>query len=331
MQCNHCWYNKRWKDANIKSQNLSYDELDKISRSIDNIHFLSMTGGEAFLREDIVEISSLFAKNSGLKRYDIPTAGWDTDLIVQKTEQMLNVNKNIPFRVDISIDGVEELHDEIRNKKDAFNNAVNTINSLKTLKKKFNHFEISIITTISNKNQNDVERIYKLVKDILPDGEWFINAARDITADSNSKLFDISAYKKAIDLNYDFIESQNYSNKKANPKLKLITAKNIVRNNIILNQLKGGKYKGACAAASLIGVIFNDGTVKPCETLSDEIANIRDFNYDLKALWNSTQAKNIRKKIIDSKCNCTHECFLSVSIPCSPVSLMKLLYERSKL
>ena len=51
-----------------------------------------------------------------LSRYQIPTSGFDTDKITRDTESLLKRLPAIPFRVDVSLDGPEGIHDEIRNR-----------------------------------------------------------------------------------------------------------------------------------------------------------------------------------------------------------------------
>lgn len=330
MKCSHCWYNSEWKEKNITGKNLSFDELEKLSKSIDSIPFLSMTGGEAILRDDIVEIADMFVKNSGVKRYDIPTSGWDTDLIVQRAERILQNNPSVPFRMEVSIDGIGEVHDEVRNREGAFKNACETLWSLNILKKRYSSFNIGIITTISNKNQHQVDEIAAFIKNKLPLAEWMVNATRDTPDDKDSKAFSIEAYKKVCDYHSDYLNSSEYAQaNSSNPHLKVIAAKNIVRAKTITQILEGNGKWGLCSAGNTMGVIFNDGLVKPCETSDLEFGNLRDYDFNLKKLWKSENAQRIRNQIIDDKCFCTHECFLSLSLLMRPKSILQIVKERA--
>jgi MoaA/NifB/PqqE/SkfB family radical SAM enzyme len=75
--------------------------------SIRRIVFLSLTGGEAFARKDVVDITEMFVRKAKLHRYQIPTSGYKPELIISKAEQMLRINRSIPFRVDVSLDGAQ--------------------------------------------------------------------------------------------------------------------------------------------------------------------------------------------------------------------------------
>jgi len=56
------------------------------------------------------------------------------------------------------------------------------------------------------------------------------------------------------------------------------------------------------------------GDVYPCELLSESMGNIRDFNYDFRALWKNEKAEKIKGMIDENKCYCTYECFLTHAI-----------------
>ena len=67
-----------------------------------------------------------------------------------------------------------------------------------------------------------------------------------------------------------------------------------------------------CTAGDLSYVIWEDGRVNACEVLHDTIGNITDENTD-KSFFQSKKAKDLRKKIKDTKCKCTYECAMSTN------------------
>jgi MoaA/NifB/PqqE/SkfB family radical SAM enzyme len=60
-----------------------------------------------------------------------------------------------------------------------------------------------------------------------------------------------------------------------------------------------------CFAGTTGGVIYDEGTVSSCENL-DPIGNLRDYDWDFWALWNSPEL-NARRAQIKQGCYCTHE------------------------
>jgi MoaA/NifB/PqqE/SkfB family radical SAM enzyme len=331
MKCSHCWFNEDWKERELTAPPLSFDEYEKLARSIPHVSFLTITGGEAFIRPDIVELATMFRKTTRLGRYQIPTSGYRTDLIVQSTEKILQANPDTPFRVDVSLDGIGEVHNRIRNIKNGFEKAVDTIRELNQLKKHYSHFDVGIITTISKQNQHVVRETAEFVEAIHPDGEWMVNIARGNGRDQAAVEVDPAAYRLAQTLIEDRMARGTYKGHGGHWSAKWLSAKNAARRQVIHDIITGQRTGGGCTAGSVAGVIQSDGAVKACEMLDNSLGNIRDFDYDLVKLWQAQAAQQARRTIQDTNCQCTQECFLSTSMLISPDALKKIGQERWKL
>lgn len=330
MKCMHCWFNEDWKSQYLVNNMMSLEEIKKIADSSDKIYFLSLTGGEAFSREDITDIVKIFTSKKKTKRYQIPTSGYKTDLIIDRTITMLEQNPSIPFRVDVSLDGDRVTHDRIRGMKGAFDNAVDTITELNKLKKHYTYFDAGVITTISIHNENIVSDISGIIEKIHPEGEWMINITRGKPRAPDSGNINPENYLLAHKIIEDRIKKGKYKGHSGHFTSKWLTAKNIVRRKAIMKILDG-KYKGGgCSAGSLAGVVFSDGSVYPCEMYDKKIGNLIDFDFNLKHLWNSEKADYIRKEIQSKNCYCTQECFLSVNFLIQPCSWAYIIKERIK-
>jgi MoaA/NifB/PqqE/SkfB family radical SAM enzyme len=288
MRCRHCFYNEQFRKANkIENDTLSFGEIEKIAGSIKKILYLSITGGEPFMRDDLEDIIKLFTKSKKVYRYQMPTSGFVTPLILEKTIRILDNNPPIPFRVHISLDGNEEVHDKIRAKKGAFKNAVETIIELNKLKYRYPHFDVGIATTISNYNQNIIPEIGHIVESIHPDGEWCINLIRGNPEDIEIDKVNPENYSKAGEIINRRIKEGSYKGYKGHTTAKWLTAKNIVRRRIIRKVLENNYRGGGCSAGSLGGVVYPDGSVFACELLNKSFGNLRDYDFNFPLLWNS--------------------------------------------
>ncbi|MBI2524637.1 MAG: radical SAM protein [Candidatus Rokubacteria bacterium] len=319
MQCRHCWFNEQWKETHLQSSQMTFDEYERLADSIDRIAFLSLTGGEAFTRPDIVEIAHMLARKTHLHRYQIPTSGWRTDVVVRRTQQMLTLNRDIPLRVDVSLDGTRATHETVREKRGAFDAAVETITSLNRLKEHYNYLDVGVITTISSYNQDEVAEIAEIVRRVHPQGEWMINLTRGHPRDPKAADVDPSNYERAHRIIEQRILDRDLQGHSGHRTASWLTAKNATRRKVIIDTVRGqGGGGGACAAGSLGAVIYSDGQVRPCELLEDTFGNVRDYNYDVGQLWCSARADEIRRHIQTTHCLCTQECFLSVSLLIRP-------------
>jgi MoaA/NifB/PqqE/SkfB family radical SAM enzyme len=79
----------------------------------------------------------------------------------------------------------------------------------------------------------------------------------------------------------------------------------------------------SCFAGSVSGVLNPEGTVSLCE-VQWEIGNIRDFGWSFAKAWFSPKADEMRGRIANRECWCTHSCFMSSSLPFSIKGLTKL-------
>lgn len=331
MRCTHCWYSEEWKDKNLARSELSFEEMEMLARTIPRLAFLSLTGGEAFRREEIVEIGAMFARSTRLARYQIPTSGFMPDLIVRRTERLLAVNPGIPFRVDVSLDGTEPTHEAIRKAKGGFERALETIRALNRIKQHCPYFDVGVITTVSRQNQHEVAGIAAVVEEVHPGGEWMVNITRGDPRDAASIEVDVQNYWQAHEIIDARIRAGNYRGHTGHFTASWLSAKNATRRKVIKSIVEGHEPGGGCAAGALGGVIFNDGQTGACEMLERSIGNIRDYDYDLARLWNSPAAVELRNWIQDTKCQCTQECFLSMSLLIQPRHWPDIVRERLKL
>ena len=85
-KCKHCFY---WRNLNSNKNELTLEEIDKITKNSGKIQVLLLSGGEPFLRKDLFEIISLFIKNAGVKVISIPTNAILTKEIKEQTERLI--------------------------------------------------------------------------------------------------------------------------------------------------------------------------------------------------------------------------------------------------
>ena len=102
-----------------------------------------------------------------------------------------------------------------------------------------------------------------------------------------------------------------------------------MQKDLILDVSKKEKFVTKCTAGNLSYVGMEDGTLKPCEILSNKIGNFVTQK-DMKALYSSGKAKNLRKFIVDTKCKCTYECAMSTNTLFNGNMFVKVLKQVNK-
>lgn len=321
-KCKICFYKTSLKDLRNE---LSLDEISKISRSMGPIYWLLLSGGEPFLRNDLSELCSIFIKNNDVKYLQIPTNAWNANKITKITSDILENNPNLQnFVVNVSIDNLGSKHDKARGVPGLYNNLCKTIKSLNKLKKRFPNFGVAANITYSNYNYKDIFHIYNVLKNDLKLDNISLTLLRGIPRDKKALNFNPDNFFNLFDkLQKDNNQYKYYSF----CKKILAKGKDFYKRKIIYNAFIKHKYTLPCKAGKNVGVLCETGNVYACELRDDNLGNIRDFNYDFKKLWNSKQIKKSRKNINKSKCYCTYECPIGPNILFNIKFLIKSIFK----
>ena len=94
----------------------------------------------------------------------------------------------------------------------------------------------------------------------------------------------------------------------------MMNRKNDLMTGIIVDTYMDHHFVTPCQAGSVLGVMAADGTVSPCEVLDWPFGNLRDFDLNFMALWDSAEAQKLRKWRDETKCSCTYECAWSYNL-----------------
>jgi radical SAM protein with 4Fe4S-binding SPASM domain len=319
-KCPHCF---NWQRETIKKDELTIDEIEKISKSIGTLEFLFLTGGEPHFRDDMPEIARLFYLNNKIIRLQSPTTGYDPGRIIKNVERILKYCPNVQFGQGVSFDSLFRDHDNLRGINGLFEKAVETFKGLKRLEKRYPNFGVCNPIAMTTFNHDRVFELYKFLRDELHSENIFCNYIRGNPRNSDAKGIDPECYKQFCELiDMDLIQQKcrGYKNVKFN---QFFNAKNIFTHRIVYDTVKEDKQQLKCLAGKTAGVLYENGDVYPCELLGHRFGNLRESGYNFEAVWNSEAAEKVRVWIKKEKCFCTHECFLTTSILFNPYWLMR--------
>ena len=330
-RCKHCLLAVH--EPAHKAKELTIDEIERVSASMDDMLFFTPTGGEPFLRRDLAEIVHIFYRNNHAANVGIPTNGSMTSRVVETTRDMLETCPGLDLHIDVSVDGIGEQHDEIRRFPGLFERAVHTYQELRLLEKHYPNFSTCVEITVSSHNQDHLLELYEYLTRKLGVNIVFTLLERGAPKDpiSMDKL-DIRKYEELSAALERDNKARMLSGYYKMPFSDLLNAKRIVRPRIIAKTVREHRFQIPCYAGILGGAMFSEGQVLPCELHVDKvIGNVRDVDYDFKKLWYSPQADEIRRYIRDTQCFCTYECFLTVNILFNPLVLPQVAREWSAL
>jgi len=323
LKCSHCFYHD---SLNKKFNELSVDEIDKITKTMDPILSLILTGGEPYLRHDLDKIVKIFYENTRVPIITIPSNGWYLSKMDKQITNMMEWCPYLTLNQQISIDGIGADHDLIRMDKqvvgsdNSFERAIKTIHHLKKLQETYNRINIGIIITFTNQNQKKFKEVIKEIHSLVKPDNISINLVRGDPKQKVNLDLDLELYRDAVKYRDNLYYEKKMSGHARFKGNKLATAGRIMLNELTNKTFEKNKYSTPCYAGNLSGVMYPEGDVYPCEILDDshKIGNIRDFDLDFKKLWFSKKAKEEVKFISKTKCFCTHECFNAVNILFNP-------------
>ncbi|BDD06837.1 radical SAM/SPASM domain-containing protein [Aureibacter tunicatorum] len=298
LNCGHCGS----RAGKVRPDELTTQECFDI---IDKLHELgtreiTIIGGEAFLRNDWLEIISRIDQ-AGME-CSMQTGGYNLN-----EKRILDAKQAGIKNIGVSIDGLEDVHNQIRGKRDSYQHA---LNALELLKKHGITSSVNTVITKSNQHQLD-----ELLDEFIVRGikNWQIQL---IVAMGNAVENDdlILQPYEIIDLYENLIKVY----KRALSHNILIQA----GNNIgyygpyehIWRQGKDAFWTGCSAGHTAIGIEAN-GIIKGCPSLptSDYTGgNIKDMTLD--DIWyHSKQMKFTRHRNLDELWGHCKSCYYASS------------------
>lgn len=315
QRCRHCFFSQ---DIN---KNIAEPSLADIREIAKNYYYYTntkkifarnicqgFTGGEPFLRNDLLEVVSAF-REVGVRYFQINTNGMLTDKIVDVCGELLR--RNVSFQIAVSIDGPEQTHDKIRNTPGAFKNAIRTIKELKGM-----GINVGAIITINRLNYKEIGDTVKFLNGLgIEPGLQLVRSVSQ-----SSTPFELRNSAEPLDQNIligkEIIPEirdnlyRIYLAKSAEEPLRTGEfARKLTYLESHLDILENKKRFFGCSAGKSVGVIYQNGDVALCEFYKP-VGNLKDANFDLPLIWNNAEARKQRESI--KKCFCHHDCFINV-------------------
>lgn len=296
LNCNYCYIGEKYS-----SNELSTEEWLSVIEQIPKGRLITFVGGETLIRKDFKTILKAALKKG---RVNIVTNG---TLI---NDELINIfiNRKL-LLLNLSIDGMRQNHDRIRNRAGTFDIVLDRLNRIVKARGKNKYPLIDIKTTILENNLDDIPQIYELAKKYGTDfftlaflkesdlqqnsnlrdnfGEEFYKTEYPINPYFDINLFE-NIYRELQNLSKDGPIIRFYPKFKSKEEIEQI--KRFYTEAISMNVKE--IYKPCLYPWSNM-LITPQGNMYPC--LSYKIGNIR--NNSIKEVWNSEKYLNFRKEL----------------------------------
>ena len=190
-RCPFCFYLSSRNEAARQERELTVDEISRLSASLGNLLWLAFSGGEIFLRPDLVEMTRIFYRQNRPAIILLPTNGLKTDTIREYTEKILQQCPKSTIVVKLSLDGPEPIHDRIRDVAGSYRKTMATYESLAELLAPYPNFELGINSVFCAANQDVMDDLIDRVAKLPHIKTHTISLIRGAVADDTLKAVDL--------------------------------------------------------------------------------------------------------------------------------------------
>lgn len=324
--CPFCFYLKGRDVPRDAHPELGLDEIGRISESFGDLLWLAFSGGEIYLRDDLVEISRIFYINNRPTIMLFPTNGLLPELIRERTERIVRDCPESVIAVKLSLDGLGDDHDRLRNTPGSFAKTMETYGVLAPLIGRFGNFELGINTVFCSENQDKMDEIIDFVNGLKDIKTHTISLIRGDLSEDGFKRVDFGKYRAAVDrLEHNLKDKVASVYRFSGAKIK--AAQDIIQRGLIHRTVQEKKRLLDCYAGKLNVVLTETGELFPCEILYTSFGNIREHDLDIGKALRTRRAIEIIRSIEKKQCYCTHECYFMTNILFNPRLYPVLLRE----
>ena len=159
-RCEMC---HNWKHGDRKTD-MTLDQLDPVMNhpfwgAVEN---LNISGGEPTTRNDLAEMVELFHRRlPRLRKIGINTTGLTPHRAIPQLTRIVEfcAKQQLLFSARVSLDGIGDIHNQVRNVQRGFDKACETIAAMQALAEKHSNFQFGIAATIFATNLEDAKNI----------------------------------------------------------------------------------------------------------------------------------------------------------------------------
>jgi MoaA/NifB/PqqE/SkfB family radical SAM enzyme len=294
------------------SDDMTVEEWHKIFTNLGRTPFyLTFTGGEPFLRADLHEMVIAGAELCRPGVITIPTNGLLTKRIVDQVAQICAAAPHSQIGLNLSLDGIGEEHDEIRQVPGNWRRAMETWQGLKELQAQHQNLVLSVHTVVSKFNAHRIRDIVEGLEFLAPDS--YITEVAEERVELDTVGWDITppaeVYAPIADYLSARAKAMPTTQGGGTPQRRLARFTQAFRAQyyqLAKRVLQEQTQVIPCQAGWASGHIAPDGDVWSCCVRAEPVGNLRQMGYDLRPIWfeQAGEMRRLRESITGRECAC---------------------------
>jgi sulfatase maturation enzyme AslB (radical SAM superfamily) len=312
-----------WQRGDRKSD-MTLEQIDRAFSSglWKKVEIANLSGGEPTTRNDMVEICEVMLdRMPRLRKFGINTTGMTPQRAIPMLTKVAELcqKRGVIFSTRVSIDGVGEMHNDVRQVKRGFEKANETIRAMKALQQRI-PFNFGISTTIFTKNLADAGNILAWARKEKLDIVFNMVRFTDPMLGNS----DLASTCKPVGPEEERMRDFFLERVRMDP---LLDGQNYIYMHYS-DMIANGYHRLAPCPFQTQGIMLNpDGGLFFCEN-SDVVGNV--LTDDAEAIYFREASQTHRESIRDEKCpTCLSPCQMNVSAVKQVVPYVKFLVRAS--
>jgi MoaA/NifB/PqqE/SkfB family radical SAM enzyme len=258
----------------------------RLPKSLKNIN---ISGGEPFMRDDIPEIIRVMREHLDEPRFVFSTNGMLTDKIVKQAVEMA------PVAIRVSIDGVGEVHDKIRNVKGCFERVTGTVRKLKEA----GITDLGIACTGSRDNPGALGAVKRLAEELGVDYVCSVVHSSEVYFGGQEDMVPRDPVTRA-----DLLDISTRQLRSLRPKDWF----RAYYTDGIIDYIDKKRRREPCVAGTRHIFVTHKGVVYPCNILNRPLGDLK------VSTWEEIEASQEAPGVIDDVRKCSIQCWMSCTV-----------------
>lgn len=313
--CRTCFY----FDKLNSRDDLTLEQIERLSATAGTFRKLWISGGEPFLRPELGEILTMFVRDNGVRNINLPTNGLMAEKIFQTIDYVLENTSGASIDLNFSLDGLANTHDAIRG---VPNNFVRTLETMRQAERRYGgerRLRRNVLTVITRENYQEVLRLgLQLLENTESSGHYFQTVrggGPDASLQRMSREQLAELHRRLMPVHRVYARKL-FAHLPAGARhvAEMYYLGNLRLHFDLHERCFDGptRWPMACTAGQTSLVVDHNGKFRSCE-MRPVIGDLAEFDYDVRAALGSAQMQREVAAIPQDNCWCTHSCFIEDS------------------